>query len=407
MSSIFIKDVLLDGRKTNILIEDNRFVDLAADFDAFKSQGAQKSAARDFRLINGGGLAILPPFYNTHTHAAMSLLRGYADDMPLKTWLEDHIWPREDKLTPEDIYEGTRMAIREMIRTGSVFMNNMYFDIDEEIRAIEETGIRACVGVTFMDNHSKAQRDSKVDFIRSWKGTPSGRVQIAAAPHAIYTVSEDVLRSVRTIATENNIPIHIHLSETESEVADCIKLHGKTPVKYLDDMGFLGPDVICAHLVHLTDEDIRIIVDRGVVAAHCPCSNMKLSSGIAPMQKLSEAGCRITLGTDGSASNNNLDMREEMKFAALLAKSVGEPTDAPATEVLKWATVNGAQTFGIDAGEIKVGKLADAILVDTENYKMQPCTNLISNWVYSADSSCIDTVICDGRVLMCGGELEV
>lgn len=397
--NILIKNVLHDGTKKNILIEGNRFssLDVAAETAADK-------------VIDAEGLAILPAFYNCHTHAAMSLLRGYADDMPLQTWLQDYIWPYEDKLTPDDIENGSRIAAKEMARTGSVFFNDMYFDIDRTIKVVEETGMRACIGITVMEMHSLAVEQGKREFVEQFKDPTGGRIQLAIAPHAIYTVGKEKLMRSAEWARKCGLKLHIHLSETAVEVENCLKEHGMTPVRYLDSIGFLGPDVVAAHCVHIDEGEWDILAERGVTAVHNPCSNMKLGSGRFPYELAIKSGARIALGTDGCSSNNNLDMREEMKFAALMAKCVsadtsgrlsntGDPTLLPADLILKWATVNGAQAFGIDAGEIAEGKLADCLLVDLGDIRMQPNHNLVSNWVYATSSDCVKTVICDGRVI--------
>ncbi len=386
--SILIKNVVLDGKRCNILIKDQRFEDLNAP--------AETPAEK---IIDAEGQAALPALYNTHNHAAMTLLRGYADDMPLQKWLTEYIWPYEDKLTPEDIYRGSEIAVDEMISSGSVFFNDMYFDIDQTIRAVDHSGMRAAIGVTVMENHTKAQEEQKLAFIENWQDPTGGRIQLVMAPHAIYTVGKEKLKRCAATARQHNMRIHIHLSETEKEVQDCLKEHGKTPVQYLDSIGFLGPDVIAAHCVHVAESEWKTLARRGVTVSHCPCSNMKLGSGRFPYELALNSGCRITLGTDGASSNNNLDLREEMKFASLLAKVSGDPSLLPAEELFRWATKNGAEAFGINAGEIAVGKRADLILVDLSNPRMQPCHNLISNFIYSADSSCITNVICDGRIV--------
>ncbi len=383
---LLIKNVLLDGRKTDILVEDGRFVCLDA------APGAEAG-----RVLDADGTAILPAFYNTHNHAAMTLMRGYGDDNPLHVWLEEYVWPYEDKLGPEDIRRGSELAIREMISTGTVFFNDMYFDIDGTIDLVEKSGMRAAIGITMMDNHPKALRDEKAARIRAWKDT--GHISLTVAPHAIYTNSRENLIYAARLARENGRLIHIHVAETRKEVDDCLSQTGMTPVRYLDSIGLLGPDVIAAHCVYVDKEEWDILASRGVTVSHCPCSNMKLGSGRFPYELAIASGARITLGTDGCSSNNNLDMREEMKIAALLAKVAGDPSLLTAREVLKWATRNGAEAFGYDAGEIAVGKLADAVLVDLGNTKMQPCHNLVSNWVYAADSSCIKNVICNGKIL--------
>ena len=390
MKTLLIKNVLLKDRKTDILVADGRFKSLCAP-----------EGTRADETLDAEGTAILPPFYNTHTHAAMSLLRGYADDMPLQKWLQDYIWPYENKMTAQDIREGSRLAVREMIRTGTVFFSDMYFEIDQTIAVVQEFGIRAAIGVTFVDSHSKSQQADKLDMLRQWVDPSGGLITLTVAPHAIYTVSPDLRVKCADTARSLGLKLHIHLSETRQEVEDCLRAHGTTPVRYLDSLGFLGPDVIAAHVVHVDEEEAAILASRGVTIAHCPCSNMKLASGIFPYKMLHEAGCRITLGTDGDSSNNNLDMREEMKFAALLAKvSSGDPEVLPAAEALEMATRSGAEAFGLDAGVIREGALADALLVRLDDPRMQPCHNLVSNWVYAAGSSCIDCVICNGKIVM-------
>jgi len=387
--TLLIKNALHEGTKRDILIQGMRFAAIAP-------AGSALTAAE---TVDADGKAILPALYNTHTHAAMTLLRGYADDMPLDKWLCDYIWPFESKLTAKDIRGGSELAIQEMVSCGTVFFNDMYFEIEETIDAVDKAGIRAAIGITVMDNHSLGQTESKKQFIREFKDPTGGRIQLVMAPHAVYTVGAERYKSCVAFARDNGMLIHTHLCETRKEVGDCIASTGMTPVKYLDSLGVLGPDVIAAHCVHLTEEDADILAAREVTISHNPCSNMKLSSGVFNYELVKRAGCRVTLGTDGASSNNNLDLREEMKFAALLAKSTGNPELLPAEEVLSWATVNGARTFGIDAGVISEGKVADCILLDLDNVKMKPCHHLISNWVYSADSSCVTTVICNGKVV--------
>lgn len=390
MGSLLIKDVRIDDRITDVLIADGRF----------KSLEAPAGTVAD-KVIDASGMAILPPFYNTHTHAAMSLLRGYADDMPLHKWLQEYIWPYEDKLTPQDIREGSRLAVREMIKTGTVFFSDMYFDIEETIEVVQEYGLRAAIGVTFVEAHSKSQQAEKLELLKHWTDPTGGRITLTVAPHAVYTVGPDLLVRCADTARSLGLKLHIHLCETRKEVDDCLAEHGMTPVRYLDSLGFLGPDVIAAHVVHVDPEEAAILAERGVTISHCPCSNLKLASGFFPYKLLKDAGCRITLGTDGDSSNNNLDMREEMKFAALVSKACsGNPEVMPAAEAVDMACRQGAEAFGINAGVIAEGKLADAILVDLGDVRMQPCHHLLSNWVYAAGSSCIDTVICDGNILM-------
>ena len=383
-----LRGVQHEGRPVNILIRQGRFADLDAPADTPADC-----------IVEAGGTAILPSFFNTHTHAAMTLLRGLADDLPLQEWLQDHIWPAEAKMQPEDIRRGNELAIKEMAATGTTFFSDMYFDPEEAVAAVEASGMRAAIGITVLEGHPKSQPDAIRDYIKNWQDPTGGRIQLVMCPHAIYTVGTARLKRCADFARHHGLLIHIHLSETRKEVEDCIREHGTTPVRYLEKLGFLDQDVIAAHCVHVDAEEWKILARRGVTVAHCPCSNMKLGSGRFPYELALDSGCRITLGTDGTSSNNNLDLREEMKFAALLAKVQGDTALLPAEEVFRWATRSGAEFFGIDAGRIAVGAQADAVLLDLSHPKLQPGHNLISNWVYAADSACIRYTLCAGRIL--------
>lgn len=401
MPKILFKNVLLGGSETDIFVAGNRFEKIAPEIVVPAAEAAS------VEIVPAKNLAVFPSFCNAHTHAAMTLLRGYADDMELFTWLNGHIWPFEAKLSARDIYEGSRLAILEMIRSGTTFFNDMYFESAETVRAARELGIRACVGMT-VTNFTGEEKIEKM--FAQLKALPQGGavgddglVRFAVAPHAVYTVSEKLWLRCAELARERGVLLHIHLSETKKEVADCIAEHGVSPVRWLDSLGVLGENVVAAHVVHVDDEEIEILRERGVTVAHNPVSNMKLASGIFRAEAFSRIGAKIALGTDGAASNNNLDMREEMKFAALLAKVGGNPEAVPASEVLSWATRGGFRAFGIDAGEISEGKLADAVFVDLNNERMFPSHNPLSNWVYSADSRAVRHVICDGKFVMRDG----
>jgi len=389
MQTILIKDVFLNDKTVNIRIEGSRFSSITGEAD-------EKPA--DI-VINGKDMAIIPPFYNAHTHAAMTLLRGYADDMPLFKWLNEYIWPFEERITPHDVYAASRLAILEMIKSGVVFFSDMYWNIEETIRAVDEMGIRAAIGITFMDRLGEEEIERNFRFLRQWN-RPASLIQLTVAPHAIYTVSESLFRRCAETARQENVALHIHLSETLQEVNDCIAAHGMTPVRWLDAIGVLGPNVVAAHVIHVDDEEIAILKERGVTIVHNPVSNMKLSSGGFRTKEILQAGCRVALGTDGCSSNNNLDMRESMKFASILAKHHYSPETLPVEEVFRWATVNGAETFGLDAGAIAEGKQADALHINMNNERLIPNHHLLSNWVYAADCSCINTVICNGTILM-------
>ena len=355
--SILIKNAVVDNKVADILVEDRKISRIAPGIDA---PGA--------RIIEcGGRLAATVPFYNTHTHTAMTLLRGYADDMALFTWLNEHIWPAEAKMDAHDIYAGTRLGILEMIKSGCCYFNEMYWFTEEAIRAAGDMGVRADIGLIHLalpgsaSNKDAAQLRDEAQKLRS--GLPDG-VRITLAPHAIYTVCEESLRDVARVARELEMPLHTHCAETLREVEDCRREHdGMTPVEYLDSVGLLNENMVLAHCVHLTGHDREIIADRRAVISHCPVSNMKLCSGMFDFQSALSSGCRITVGTDGASSNNNLSMVEEIKFAALLAKiRNSDPTAGKDADILKCATLNGAAAAGVDAG-IAEGKAADILLV--------------------------------------------
>ena len=390
MKTILIKNISLKNRIVDILIEGNVFkrIDQNIDFKADK-------------VIDGRDRAIIQPFYNMHTHSSMTLLRGYGDDMRLFQWLSDYIWPQEAKLTPENIYDGTRLAIVEMIRSGTIFFLDMYWHHDEIIRAVEEMKVRASVGVTFIEERGKTEIEDNINFIRNFKPS-SDLISINVAPHAIYTVGKDLYQELHKIAKEKNLKFNTHLSETVKEVNDCKKENNNlTPTQYLESIGVLDKDTIAAHCVHLTEHDAEILSDREVTLVHNPCANMKLASGSFNVPLINKYNCKVCLGTDGTSSNNNLSMMEEMKFAALLAKvSYNDTALLSANQVFAWATKYGPEAMGINSGSIKEGKLADCLIVDLNNDRLVPNHNLISNWVYSADSRCIETVICNGNILM-------
>lgn len=358
------------------------------------------------KVIDGANKTIISPFYNAHTHAAMTLLRGYADDMGLFKWLSEYIWPLESKITPEDVYWGSRLAILEMIKSGTVFFADMYWNREETIRAVIEMGVRATIGVTFAENlMSKESIEKNFDFLEQNVACHE-RIQLAVMPHSIYTVGDALWKRCAETAQRLGLILHTHIAETAEEVENCIKKTGKTPVQYLDSLGVLDNNVVLAHAIHLTSEDIAILEKRKVTLVHNPASNMKLSSGKMNISALMKAGIPIALGTDGASSNNNLDMGEEMKLAALLAKLEGNPELLNAEEAFQMATVRGAKAYRVNAGEIKEGMLADALLIDLNNERLIPNHHFLSNWVYSADARSIDKVICHGKIIMENGAVE-
>ncbi len=388
--TILIKNISLKNRIVDILIEGN----------IFKEIGDNINIKAD-KIIDGTNKAIIQPFYNMHTHSAMTLLRGYGDDMRLFQWLSEYIWPQEAKLTSEDIYNGTRLAILEMIRSGTVFFLDMYWYHKEIIRAAQDMKIRANIGISFIEERGKKEVEESIEFINQFEQS-SELINISVAPHAIYTVGKDLYQELHKISKAKNLKFHTHLSETLKEVKDCKKANnGLTPVEFLNSIGVLDNNTIAAHCVHLTEKDAEILGSKGVTIVHNPCSNMKLASGFFNVPLIHKYDCRVCLGTDGVSSNNNLSMMEEMKFAALLAKVAYNDTSLlSANEIFAWATKYGAEAMNINSGKIKEGKLADCLIVDLNNERLIPNHNLISNWVYSADSRCIETVICNGDILM-------
>ena len=389
------ENLLLDGRPVDLEVADGR---IRAIVPVPPEAAARRQAVC---------APVVPAFYNCHTHLAMSLLRGCADDLALMPWLQDHIWPAEAKLTEELVYAGARLGILELIRGGTVFANDMYWYAPAVARAAEEMGIRCAVSIHTVETGGPGHDDPRNVAcnarLADFASDPSSRVFTTLAPHAIYTVCERTLREIAARAKAEDRFVHIHVSETRGEVETCRREHGgRTPVAYLRDCGLLGPKTVMAHCVHLTDDDIAVIRDTGAVIVENQQSNMKLVSGLFPWKRT--AGLRRALGTDGACSNNSLSMFAEMKCAALAAKiESGDPTSAPAAAILHQATRGGAQAFGLDACEIRVGAAADFLILRPDAVPLVPGANLASDLVYAADPSCIDTVVCAGRVLMENG----
>ena len=404
--TILIKNVLVEGREKNIYIEGN---EIAAISEAGSSKGTAQEA--EF-VVDGKRKAAIPGLFNGHTHAAMTLLRGYADDMPLYKWLSTKIWPLEARITEEDVYWGTKLACLEMIKSGTTFFNDMYWYWEGSARAVAESGIRAMLSAVFIDgfDEEKAKEQIKRNeaLYKESEKLPK-RIIFALGPHAIYTVSEESLCWVRDFSEKHDLLVHIHLSETEGEVKECIKRYGMRPVEFLDGFGFLSSRTIACHCIHLSRKEMELLRKNDVKIVHNPTSNMKLAAGGMPYEELKKAGlyANIALGTDGCASNNNLDMIEEMKVASLFHKAFsGDPTSMPAHEAFELATRNAAKVFRLNSGVIAEGKLADIALLDLTKVELVPNHNLTSNIVYSANGSCVDTVICDGEILMEGRKVK-
>jgi 5-methylthioadenosine/S-adenosylhomocysteine deaminase len=403
--SILIADVLVNGKSSDIFVKDDGTIGAVGEGIRREHKGEADL------IIDGDGAIALPGLVNTHSHAAMSLLRGYADDMILQDWLSQKIWPLEAHLTPADVYRGTKLACLEMIKSGTVAFNDMYFMMEEAARAVDESGIRATLCYGFIDLFSAEKREAECrateNLVRHIRSLNNPRIKAAAGPHAIYTVSPEGLRWCAEFAAKEKIGIHVHLSETGKEVNDCIAQHGKRPAAYLDECGILTPRTIAAHCCWLDEAECTLLGRRGVSVSHNPSSNMKLATNRAmPYPWLKAAGVNICLGTDGCASNNNLDMFGEAKTAALLQKfSWNDPTLLPAHEALAMATANGAKGLGLASGALVAGAPADIILVTARTACNTPLHNATSNLVYSCNGGTVGTTICDGRVLMLDREV--
>jgi 5-methylthioadenosine/S-adenosylhomocysteine deaminase len=374
--------------------------------------GQRPAEVKAEHRIDAAGLVAMPGMINAHTHCAMTLLRGYADDMPLMKWLEERIWPFEMKLEEEDVYWGTLLGIVEMIRGGVTCFNDMYHYFQAAARAALESGIRANVSgvlLAFMPD-AEERLERAIEFAREWRNAGDGRLVTMLGPHAPYTCPNHLLERVIEGAREVGVGIHIHVSETKQEVEDSLKEFDQTPVARLHEIGLLDVSpVAAAHCVHVTDADIETLVENRVGISHNPGSNMKLASGVAPIPKLLAAGAVVGLGTDGPASNNNLDMIEEARLAALLHKVHGhDPTLVTAREALEMATWGGARTLGIDdrVGKIRVGMKADVVLLDFRQPHLFPPHDIVSHLVYAARAADVCTVFVNGNPLMIDGELQ-
>ena len=384
--------------KGSILIKDDIISEISVNIS---EEGVDK-------VIDGTDKITLPGLINTHTHLSMDLFRGLADDLALDEWLNNHIWPMEANLNGWYCYIGALLGACEMIKSGTTTFCDMYFYMEDVAKAIAESGIRGVLSYGMIDFADAEKRENEfkenISLFENCNGMADGRIKVFLGPHSPYTCSKELLIRAREEADKYGMGIHIHVGETQKEVNDLLESTGMRPFEYLDSLGLLGPDVLAAHAVWLSDSEIEIIKEKGVKLSHNPCSNMKLASGISPVDRLLKEGVCVSLGTDGSSSNNNLDLFEEMKFASLLQKVDSlNPEALNALETLKMATVNGAKALGLEdeIGSIEVGKKADLILIDTNAVNLTPdSTDLTSNIVYAANGANVDTTICNGQILM-------
>ena len=398
-----VNALLPDGTTpvTNIMIEGDRI----------EAVGEVPEGYQADKVIDGKDHLATPGLVNAHTHASMTLLRCYADDMVLMDWLNNKIWPTEARMNADDIYWGAMLAAAEMIRTGTTAFADMYGPYMDKVAEVTiDSGLRGVLsrGLIGVAPDSEEKLAENIALYKDFHGAGDGRVTVMFAPHALYTCPPDYLKKVSKAAGDCKAEIHIHMSETQGEVENCLKEYGKRPFAHVEATGIFEHGTLAAHCVHLDDEDIAIIKKHGIRVAHNPGSNMKLASGVAPVPRLLKEGVCVALGTDGASSNNNLDMLEEVQLAALLHKAdTLDPLAVTAAEAVKMGTEYGAQAVGIkDAGRLEAGALADIVLYDMKNTMWCPRHNLVALLAYSARSSSVDTVLVAGKVLMENHEIK-
>jgi 5-methylthioadenosine/S-adenosylhomocysteine deaminase len=380
--------------------------EIAVEDGKILSVGPEGSAPQGFtpdEIFEGENLLAMPGLINGHTHAGMTLLRSYADDLPLMEWLEQKIWPFEAKMTEEDIYWGSKLAILEMIQSGTTCMLDMYMAMDRVAEAVDESGFRASLsrGMIGVAPNSQTSLDQAIELVKNWHGKADGRIQVLLGPHAPYTCPPDYLRKVIEVAKEYQVGINIHLAETAVEVEDIIKQYGKSPIRLMDEVGIFEVPVVAPHCVHVDQEEIGILAKHQVGVVHNPESNMKLASGASPVSEMLKAGVTVGIGTDGASSNNNQDLFGEMRTAAFLQKLSHGSTALPAYETLELATSRGAKAIGLDKlGQLKPGYTADIIILDMHKPHLYPRHDVVAHLVYSAHGSDVEHSIIDGKVVM-------
>ncbi|MDX2245176.1 MAG: amidohydrolase [Bacteroidia bacterium] len=360
------------------------------------------------KTIDASGKIVMPGLVNTHTHAAMTMFRGLANDLPLQEWLEKHVWPAEARFVSEEtVYAATLLAITEMIRSGTTTFCDMYFFEEEVALAAKKAGMRAVIGEGILDFPTPSQPTAEdalnysATLIHKWANDPL--ISVALSPHSPYTCSEDLLRKCRHFADSLNVRLMIHLAETRKEVSDMKAARNMSPVEYLDQIGFLGPDVTAAHCVHLSEKDLSLLSTRKTGIAHNPQSNMKLASGVAPVPAMLKSGLSVGLGTDGVASNNDLNLWEEMNTASLLQKVfLEDPTALNAETTFLMATIGGATVLGLEdkIGSLKPGKQADLLIINMQHPHNHPRYDIFAQLVYSTDAADVETVVIEGKRVM-------
>ncbi|MDT8388341.1 MAG: TRZ/ATZ family hydrolase [Thiogranum sp.] len=412
-------DTLIHARWVIPVEPDNRILDyhsIAIDdgrISAVLPTAEARQSLQPRVSLELGDHCLIPGLINAHTHAAMTLLRGIADDLHLMDWLQNHIWPAEQKWTSEQfVHDGSQLAIAEMLRSGTTCFNDMYFFPEVTAKIAASGVIRACVGLILVDFPTNYADSPDAYFTRGlalhdrYRNHPL--VKCAFAPHAPYTVSDEPLRRVRMLSDELDLPVHMHVHETASEISDSVMQTGQRPLQRLAGLGLLSPALTAVHMTHLSEAEIRQLADSGASVVHCPESNLKLASGFCPVQTLIDAGINVALGTDGPASNNDLDMLGEMRTAALLGKAVAADASALSADMaLRMATLNGARALGIadETGSLTVGKWADICAVDLSHIETQPLYDPVSQLVYAAGREQVSDVWVAGQHVLKSREL--
>jgi len=382
-------DVLVDSESGNIV-----------------AMGDPEEIPEGDETLDAENSLVMPGLVNAHTHVAMTLLRGYADDKQLDAWLQEDIWPVEAEFTAEDVRAGTELGLLEMIRSGTTAFADMYFHVPEIVDAVEDAGLRARVGhgvvtVAKDDEGAREDLDTSLEVAREYDGAADGRVKTAFMPHSLTTVGEEYLREYVAEAREDGIPIHYHANETTDEVDPIVDEQGERPLEFARELEMTGDSDFVAHGVHVDATEIDLLAEAGTGVIHCPASNMKLASGMAPVQKLLDAGVTVGLGTDGAASNNDLDMFDEMRDAAMVGKLAdGDAEAVDADAVVQMATQGSADALGFDTGRIEAGKQADLAVVDLDAAHLTPQHDLVSHLAYATRGSDVRHTVCDGQVLM-------
>lgn len=387
---------------------------LPAEFDGYVSVtnniidyvGTERPSGSFDTEFDFSDMVVMPGLVNTHTHASMTLLRGVADDLNLQDWLNKEIFPREAKMTPDDIYWGAKLAIAEFLLGGTTCFADMYFT-DRVAHAVAESGIRANISLGMTIFGGQDGLKNGVEFANKWQNAENGRIHTCLGPHAIYTCPVDFMKDIVKAAKDNSLGIHMHISETKKENDDCAACNGASPVKVLNDLGAFDVPTIAAHCVCLSDEDMDILKAKNISPALNIGSNFKLGSGIARIADMVDKGLNVTIGTDGPASNNDLDMWEEMRWVSMSAKVWGEPLKVPAAQALKLATSNGAKALGWNnLGSLAKGNLADLIVVDFSNPRLVPVFSHVSHLVYAVKPNDVRHVMVDGNFAVWDREIQ-